>query len=157
METKRIADLIMKGSVYSGIEGNTPEEVYQTVVKMVPLPEYLTGDVLCAALVDRERLLSTAVGRGIALPHTRTPVVKSDDDEQICVIYLKNPIDMGAPDGLKVFVMFLLMTKSSQSHLDVLGHLVTLFRKPSFYSLLEKGADKDALVAEMNRLSASNG
>lgn len=156
METKRIADLIERGAVYSGVAGNTPEEVYKAMVPLLPLPEYLTGDTLCAALVEREKLLSTAVGRGIALPHTRTPVIKDDDDEKICVIYLNNPIDMGSPDGLKVFVMFLLMTKSPQSHLDVLGQLVTLFRKPSFYSLLEKGADKSALVAEINTLAASN-
>lgn len=153
METKTIADLIKRGAVYSSVEGNTPEEVYRAICEKVPRPAYLTSDALYSALMEREKILSTAVGRSIALPHARTSIVKSADDEEICVIYLKDAIDMGAPDGLKVFVMFLLITSSPQSHLDVLGHLVTLFRKPSFYSLLEKGADKDALVAEIDRLA----
>lgn len=152
MESSVIADLIMKGGVYSGIEGNTCEVVYKAMTGLVPLPEGLSKDTLYTALVEREKILSTAVGRGIALPHARVPIIKNISDQEICVAYLENPIRMGAPDERNVFVMFLLLTANSQMHLDILGQLVTLFKRPSFYSLLEKRADKNALIEEIKRL-----
>lgn len=152
MQTNVIADLIRKGGVFDGIEGNTPEEVYKAVCQIVPLPEGITRETLYSALVEREKVLSTAVGGGIALPHARAPLLKSVNEQEICVIYLKNPINMGAPDAKNVFVMFLLLTANPQAHLDVLSRLVTLFKKPSFYSLLEKRAGKDALVEDIEKI-----
>lgn len=154
MEAEVIADLIKKGGVYSGIEGSTPETVYKAMVQIVPLPAGLQRDALYDALMEREKILSTAVGRGIALPHARVPIIKDASDQEICVVYLKNPISMGSPDERNVFVMFMLLTANSQMHLDILGQLVTLFKRPSFYALLEKGASKDALIEEIKRLSA---
>lgn len=146
MKSSTIANLIRKGGVLSGVEGSTPEEVYKAVCNAVPLPEGINRDALCSALVEREKVLSTAVGSGIALPHTRVPLLKSVDDQEICVIYLKEPISMGSPDARNVFVMFLLLTANPQVHLEVLSTLVKLFRKPSFYSLLEKQAGADELI-----------
>jgi PTS system nitrogen regulatory IIA component len=104
------------------------------------------------ALAAREHVLSTAVGNGIALPHARAPIMKSEDDQQICIVYLKNPIDMKAPDERRVFVMFVLLTFNSQSHLRILSSLVTLFRKPQFRKLLEKHAGEAELLNAIREL-----
>lgn len=152
MDLSEIAKLIDKGGVYDGIEGNTSEDVYKAISQIVPVPEGITRDALYSALVEREKVLSTAVGNGIALPHARAPILKSIDDQEICVIYLKKPINMFAPDGCSVFVMFLLLTANPQVHLDILSRLVTLFRMPPFYKLLEEKAGKSALLEKIKEL-----
>jgi nitrogen PTS system EIIA component len=147
-----IADLIHKGGVYQDIEGNTPEEVYKKICTMIPLPENIAPDVVLTALCAREKVLSTAVGNGIALPHARSPIMKSEDNQRICVVYLKTPLDMNAPDGRKVYVMFVLLTYNSQTHLKIIANLVTLFRRAQFRKLLESHANEAELLNAIREL-----
>jgi len=147
-----IAGLIHKGGVYDNVEGTTAEEVYKKISTMIPLPSEMTAESVYNALAAREHVLSTAVGDGIALPHARAPIMKTENDQQICIVYLKNPIDMKAPDERKVFVMFVLLTFNSQSHLKILSKLVTLFRKPQFRKLLEKHAGEAELLNAIREL-----
>lgn len=152
MEKSEIAKLIRKGGVYDGIEGGTPEEVYKEVSRTVPLPDGLTREVFYNALVDREKILSTAVGGGIALPHARTPLIRQADDMEICVVYLRDPINMGAPDGRSVFVMFVLLTSDAQLHLEVLSSLASMFRTKEFCALLESRAGVEALTEKIEKM-----
>ena len=101
-----ISELIHRGGIFRNVEGSNPKEVYAKVSKMIDLPDGMTSDQVYNALCAREDVLSTAVGNGIALPHARAPIMKNEEDQRICVVYLKEPIDMKAPDERNVFVMF---------------------------------------------------
>lgn len=147
-----IVDLIHKGGIYNDIEGKSPEEIYKKICGMIPLPDYITPEIAYAALCDREKVLSTAVGNGIALPHARSPIMKSDKDQRICIVYLKNPLDMKAPDERRVYVMFILLTFNSQSHLKVLSELVKMFRRPQFRKLLESHAGEAEILNAIREL-----
>lgn len=140
-----IAKLIHRGGIFKNVDGATPQEIYAKISKMIDLPEGMTADQVCSALCAREEVLSTAVGNGIALPHARAPIMKEEKDQRICVVYLKNPIDMKAPDERLVSVMFVLLTHNSQIHLRVLSELAGLFRNSTFRKALEIQADEQAL------------
>lgn len=140
-----VAKLIRRGGIFKDVEGNTPKEIYANVSKLMDLPEGLTPEMVCNALVAREEVLSTAVGNGIALPHARAPIMKKDEDQRICVVYLKNPIDMKAPDERLVHVMFILLTINSQVHLTILSSLASLFRSVRFRRALEDRAGEAVL------------
>ena len=153
METNcDIARLIHNGGIYKDVEGKTPEEIYEKVSKMIDLPDGTTSELIYNSLCSREKVLSTAVGNGIALPHARTPIVKNDTDQKICVVYLKEPIDMKAPDERAVFVMFILLTSNSQFHLKVLSSLAGLFRDIKFRKALENHADEATLLQMIREL-----
>ncbi len=140
-----ITKLIRKGGIYKDVEGSTPKEIYENVTKLMDLPEGLTPEIVTAALCAREEVLSTAVGNGIALPHARAPIMKTDEDQRICVVYLKNPIDMKAPDERSVHVMFILLTHNPQVHLEILSSLAGLFRNLKFRKALEVRSDEATL------------
>ena len=144
--------LIHRGGVFFDIEGNTPEEVYKVISEKIEKPEDLTSEQIYTALCAREQVLSTAVGNGIALPHARASIIKSDDDQKICVVYLKNPIDMQAPDEREVYVMFVLLTHNSQVHLKVLTELAGLFRNLRFRKALEAHANEAELLSLIREL-----
>lgn len=148
-----LVKLIHRGGIFKNVEGSTPEEIYTKISKMVDLPEGMTSDQVCEALVAREKVLSTAVGNGIALPHARAPIMKDEKDQRICVVYLKNPIDMKAPDERNVFVMFVLLTHNSQIHLKVLSSLAGLFRSAQFRKALEEQADEMTLASLIKELA----
>ena len=144
--------LIHRGGVFFDIEGNTPQDIYKSISEKIEKPEGVTSDLIYNALCAREQVLSTAVGNGIALPHARASIIKKEDDQKICVVYLKNPIDMQAPDERDVFVMFVLLTHNSQVHLKVLTELAGLFRNLRFRKALESHAGEAELLSLIREL-----
>ena len=144
--------LIHRGGVFFDIEGSTPQEVYKNISEKIEKPEGVTSDLIYNALCAREQVLSTAVGNGIALPHARASIIKSEEDQKICVVYLKKPIDMQAPDERDVFVMFVLLTHNSQVHLKVLTELAGLFRNLRFRKALEAHASEVELLSLIREL-----
>ena len=151
-DTTDIAKLIHRGGVFKGVEGKTPQEIYEKFSKLIDLPDGMSSEQVYNALCAREEVLSTAVGNGIALPHARSPLIKEEKDQRICVIYLKNPIDMKAPDERSVFVMFVLLTFNPQVHLKILSSLAGLFANVRFRKALEDNADEQTLSALINEL-----
>lgn len=153
MEAKNdVAELLCRGGVLFDVEGATTSEIYKNITDKMSVPDEVTKDGVYAALCDRERVMSTAVGYGIALPHCRGTVLKNNENQQITVCYLKNPIDMNAPDARHVNVMFVLLTSNSQTHLQVLSQLAALFKDSGFRGLLEKKAKIEELVSAANEL-----
>lgn len=79
-------------------------------------------------LMNRERLGSTALGEGVAIPHCRTGC------EHIHGAFLKlnQGVDYDAPDGEEVDLLFVLVVppEESSAHLEVLAALARLFQDP---------------------------
>lgn len=151
-ETVNMGGLILRGGVINNIDADSPLEVYEQLKSKIKLPKSVTPDILYEGLCAREKVLSTAVGRGIALPHCRDIILSGSDEQQITVVYLKNPIDMNAPDGRKVDTMFVLLTSNSQSHLQVLSRLAALIKDDSFVELLRNRASAEELAEAANKI-----
>ncbi|MBQ7753388.1 MAG: PTS sugar transporter subunit IIA [Treponema sp.] len=153
MDTKvNLADLIHRGGVMEIDAANT-EDAYKKFTAEINLPEGIDSDFLYRALCDREHVLSTAVGHGVALPHTRSPIFKEEIDQRIYVVYLKNPIDMHAPDSAPVNVMFVLLTQNNQTHLGVLSSLAGYLNNHNFKKALEIKANEEKLAAIIRELA----
>ena len=89
----------------------------------------LDAETVYKALLSREKLGSTALGGGIAIPHCRIPECT---DAAGCLITLAEGIEFNAPDGLPVDVVFVLLvpTQATEQHLNILAQLATAFSKP---------------------------
>ena len=120
----------------------------------VKLPSGLDAKRLQDELVEREKILSTAVGNGIALPHPHRKVIDDPADQRIAVCFLKDPIDMQAPDSRKVYVYFILLTSASQKHLDILSGIANLAKDREFKALLETRPDEATLLDGIRRRMA---
>ena len=148
----KIGDLINRGGVINSIDANTPFEVYEQLRAKITLPQKVDRSFFYQGLCAREEIMSTAVGRGIALPHCRDMFLVGEGEQQITVVYLKEPIDMNAPDGRKVDTMFVLLTSNSQNHLQALSRLAALIKDDSFVELLRNRASADELVEAANKI-----
>lgn len=146
-----LTSLISKGGVFT-VEGSSTTEIYEKVCNLIKFPESITNDAVFNALCAREKIMSTAVGNGIALPHASVPIIKEEDEQRVCVVYLKEPLDMNAPDEMKVHTMFVILTQNRQTHLQVLSRLVSLLRDTSFLKLLENQANGVDLIEKIREL-----
>ena len=146
-----LASLISKGGVFT-VEGSSTTEIYEKVCNLIKFPESITSDAVFNALCAREKIMSTAVGNGIALPHASVPIIKEEEEQRVCVVYLKESLDMNAPDEMKVHTMFVILTQNRQTHLQVLSRLVSLLRDTSFLKLLENQANGVDLIEKIREL-----
>ncbi len=109
------------------------------------------------ALFTRERMGSTGLGHGVAIPHGRVKGLK----ETLCaVIRLATPIPFEAPDNLPVQLMVVLMVpeNANQKHLDLLGELAALLSSDELRrSLIAAPTSNDLhrllLMAQVNPIS----
>lgn len=147
--------LIRRGGVIKNVEGKTLKDVYDYVASRAKLPEGVTAEVFSGELYMREQVLSTAVGNSIAIPHPRRTLLKDPDDERIIVCYLKQPMDMHAPDLFSVHTMFIVLSSSAQSHLGVLSSLAKIFRNKEFVRFLSMQPDAEQLVRKIGMLDLS--
>jgi mannitol/fructose-specific phosphotransferase system IIA component (Ntr-type)/Kef-type K+ transport system membrane component KefB len=80
------------------------------------------------AIISREKLASTALGKGVAIPHCRTDEV----NKTICMCGLiKNPVEWDSPDGQPVDIVFLVITpkEKPQEYLRVVRTIIKTIRK----------------------------
>jgi len=96
----------------------------------------------------RERLGSTGLGHGIAIPHCRMPGVTSTT---AVLVTLDHPVDYGAIDDQPVDLLFALIVPedATDEHLQLLSKLAELFSEPSFCGNLRRAVDADALYQRM--------
>jgi PTS system nitrogen regulatory IIA component len=83
------------------------------------------------ALIEREKLGSTALGHGVALPHAR---ILGLDKPLAALVHLATPVNFDAPDDEPVDLLFglLMPTESTEEHLKILSVLAELFSIKSF-------------------------
>lgn len=91
----------------------------------------LSADILLQSLLARERLGSTGLGNGIAIPHCR---LKNIDAVMGALITLAEPIEFDAVDGKPVDIIFILLApeRALQEHLKALAALADLFNRAEF-------------------------
>jgi PTS system nitrogen regulatory IIA component len=141
-----LEELIHRGGVFYNVKGNTPEEIYKYMSTQIELPDDVDSEKLYSELCQRETLMSTAVGNGVALPHPRYPLLKNLGDQKIVVCYLEKPIIMNAPDAKPVYVMIMLLTSTTQFHLKVLSQLAFLFQQADFKKEMTKKPGEKELI-----------
>ncbi len=106
----------------------------------------LDAHVIFDVLFAREKLGTTGVGHGIAIPHGR-----AEGLERVFGFFarLEKPIDFDAIDEKPVDLVFMLLApaEAGADHLKALAKVSRMFRNPSFCEKLRKSADARAITA----------
>ena len=93
-------------------------------------------------------MMSTALGRGIAVPHTREFLIEGPHS-LVSTVFLEKPIDWGGLDGKPVSTLFFLMATSDKQHLQLLAQIAHLASSPKMLTLLERQPQKAELLASI--------
>ncbi len=136
---------IYKGGVYKDVPGTTKEEVIRAAVERISENISLDAEVITELLLDREKLMSTALSNGVAVPHTRDFLLQESFDV-VAVVFPSQPIEYGALDGRPVDVLFFLFACDDKRHLHLLAKLAHLSSKEENLSYLRSYPSKHALL-----------
>ncbi|HDN60009.1 MAG TPA: PTS sugar transporter subunit IIA [Candidatus Marinimicrobia bacterium] len=103
------------------LEASSKEEVISKLIYALQSAGKLTHpEIAKKAVMEREKLMSTGVGRGVAIPHGKYPYT---DEVLVCVGVSRKGVDFDAVDGQPVYIFVLLLTPEKQpsKHLKLLS------------------------------------
>jgi len=147
-----LSEAVRLGGIHRGVRGSDPATVLREVVDRLPAPPGLDRDFLYQMLLARERLGSTALGNGIAIPHPRDPIVLRMERPAVAIYLLEKPLDFGAADAQPVHALCLLVSPSTRAHLHLLASIATALRDPGLAAKLKAGAPSEEILAEIERV-----
>ena len=151
--TWSLASLIERGGIHHNISGSTPKELLVGAIEVLPPVPSLDPHELYREILEREALMSTGVGRGIALPHPRNPMLGSDDP-LVAIIFPVQPLDWNTHDGSKVHTVFLIVSSSAKQHLNTLSKINFLCQQEKFNSLIKAHSSKEDIIAAIRDAEA---
>jgi nitrogen PTS system EIIA component len=149
-----IASLITPEAVVSGVAGTARKQVLQSLAAELARISRLDERTIFETLLQRERLGTTAVGQGIAIPHGRIAGLN-----RLVGLFAKlaRPVDFEAMDGQPVDLVFVLLAPedAGADHLQALARIARLFRGPAVAQKLRQTDDEAALYAILTAESAT--
>lgn len=149
-----LAGALKAGGVHHGVEGRDREAVLRAAVERLPLGAGADREYLFQALLAREHMGSTAVGRGIAIPHVRRPLVLDVPRASVSLCLLDSPVEYDAPDGQPVRAFFLIVSPTVRSHLHLLARLSHVLHDPCLHLLIGDAAPAEAILDRIRVLEA---
>jgi PTS system nitrogen regulatory IIA component len=139
-----IADLLPAERVVADLDAGSKSEVFAAFGRLFASGDGLNGDQVTSSLHAREKLGSTGLGQGIAIPHGR---IKGLREARGAFARLKTPIAFDAPDGRPVGNVFVLLVPehATEQHLQLLSELAQMFSEKRFREALATATDAPAL------------
>ncbi len=136
---------IHRGGVYRDIAGHSKEQIIRGTTPFIANTLNLDSEVLAELLVDREKLMATALNNGVAAPHARECLQQIPFD-LITVVFPYEPIDYGALDGTPVHTLFFLFASDDKIHLQLLAKLAHLSSNEEALELFKMRPAKNVLL-----------
>jgi nitrogen PTS system EIIA component len=125
-----------RGAVFYDVAGDRREAVLRSAVELIPNIQATNRDILYGTLIEREKMASTGIGHGIALPHPRSSLGLALEMPQITTCFLRQAVDFEAVDGLPVSVLMVLLSRSTKQHVTMLSRLSFHLRDSAFRKFL---------------------
>ena len=149
-----LADAVERGAVTTGTKPATASEAIEIAVRALPGLDDRARRQLLAEVLERERMASTGLGHGFALPHPRKPPGGLIDEAMVSVVFPDEPLDWAALDGEPVHTVFLLLSPSATVHLQILSRLSFCLRQEDFIAFLKKPPQPEALISRLGQMES---
>ena len=142
----RIAELLPQRNVAVGVDAASKRDLFGAIADLFSASGDLARSAVVDALSAREKLGSTGLGQGIAIPHGR---IKGLKDARGAFVRLAQPIPFDAPDGRPVGQVFVLLVPehATEEHLQLLSELAQMFSERTFREQLATADSADELAA----------
>ncbi|HET6719351.1 MAG TPA: PTS IIA-like nitrogen regulatory protein PtsN [Rhodocyclaceae bacterium] len=139
-----LAQLLPPGHVLLNAELTSKKRLFEQVGLLVEGSRGIARSIVFDSLFAREKIGSTGLGQGIAIPHGR---IKGLKDAVGVFVRLNQPLPFDAPDGQPVSLVFALLVpeQATERHLEILSELAERFSDPDFRDSLTAAADAETV------------
>ena len=139
-----VAKLLSPQDVVIDLQVSSKKRLFEQVGLLFENQHALARSLVFDSLFARERLGSTGLGQGVAIPHGR---IKGLKEALGALIRLAQPVPFDAPDGNAVTLVFVLLVpeKATEKHLQILSELAQMFSDKALREAMSRAADAAAL------------
>ena len=139
-----IAKLLAPANILLDLEVSSKKRMFEQVGLLFENNQGIARSLVFDSLFARERLGSTGLGQGVAIPHGR---IKGLRDSVGAFIRLSTPVPFDAPDGQAVHLIFVLLVpeQATEQHLQLLSELAQMFSDRELRQALSSATDPAAL------------
>jgi PTS system nitrogen regulatory IIA component len=141
----RIVDFVRPELVIAELEASRKEQaIAELAAHLAARIPGLEKDVLALALMEREKLASTAIDQGVAIPHAK---MRTISQLVACIGRKSAGIDFDSMDGRPTHLFFVLVAPENSTgvHLKALARISRLFRDPGFRQRMMEAPDAASL------------
>lgn len=149
-----LTEAVTRAGIHRQISGDSVDSALEAAAHAMTLPEAIERDFFHQILLAREDLDSTGIGRGVAVPHVRAPLVMHVDQAYVGLVFLERPIDWHAIDGKPVDTLFVLVCPGIRSHLHLLRRIAWGLQDEELRKLLVTRGDDTEIFARLRALDA---
>jgi len=139
----KIIDILKPDSIVCDVKVGSKKQLLETLAALAAKKVNLDERLIVDSLIERERLGTTGIGRGVALPHTRLKDLK----HIYCAFMRPTPVDFDSVDDKPVDLVFLLLVPedAGADHLKALARLSRLLRDETVAAELRGAKNADAI------------
>ena len=139
-----IAKLLSPSHVLVDLQVSSKKRLFEQAGLLFENQDGIARSTVFDSLFARERLGSTGLGQGVAIPHGR---IKGLKDALGALLRLAQPVPFDSPDGAPVSLVFVLLVpeKATEKHLQILSELAPMFSDRSLRDAMARAADAAAL------------
>lgn len=139
-----ISQLLPPENIVLDLEASSKKRVFEHAGLVFENNQGVARSAVFDSLFSREKLGSTGLGRGIAIPHGR---IKGLKEACGAFIRLTTPIPFDSPDGEPVSLLFVLLVpeQATEQHLQILSELAERFSDRSCREALSSAHDAEAI------------
>ncbi|MDG1416737.1 MAG: PTS IIA-like nitrogen regulatory protein PtsN [Maricaulis sp.] len=150
-----LSDLIPEGGTAMDLGASSRKQVLQALSEIAAHKTGMEARVIFESVLQRERLGSTGVGQGVAIPHARLRGIR---DVTGFFARLKSPVDFESIDGRPVDLVFMLLAPedAGAEHLKALARVSRLMRREDVRERLRAAPDLTAMHALLVGTPASD-
>lgn len=141
-----IADLLSTEQIACDVEVHSKKRVLEVISSLLAASRRgISPERIFDSLIGRERLGSTGLGHGVAIPHGRT----TESDKAVgAFLRLQEPVDYDAIDNRPVDLVFALLVpmESTEDHLEILSKLARMFSNDRLCERLRAARDPQEML-----------
>lgn len=136
-----ISALLSPQKIFIDTEVTSKKKLLEMIANIVADRSSLSQSTIYNNLLGRERLGSTGLGKGFAVPHARVPELNQTIG---CFFRLKDPVNFESPDNQPVDLVFTIIIpeEATEEHLQILSSLARIFSQPDICQAIREAPGK---------------
>ena len=139
-----VSKILSVSHVSVDLQASSKKRLFEQAGLLFENLDGIAKNVVFDSLFAREKLGSTGLGQGVAIPHGR---IKGLKEALGAFVRLAQPVPFDAPDGNPVSLVFVLLVpeKATEKHLQILSELAQMFSDKALREAMSRAGDADAL------------
>ena len=145
-----ISQYIETENIILNLKSKSKKNLLEFIAMKMSKDNNVEKDIIFEKLYEREKLGTTGLGKGIAIPHARIPNTK---EPKIIIVKLDMPLNYESIDGNDIDIVFALIVpeKEDSLHIDLLSNIANMLEDKSFLLYIRNSTSKEEIKRHIEK------